>query len=91
MRIDNSELKRLRSIASNMEAEFNIGKNGLTSTFIESVDKYLDKYEIVKIKSLKAADKDELEKVANEITEKLNAILVEVRGYTFVLYREKKK
>jgi len=82
------QLKKLKQIASTLKAEFNIGKSGVTNTFIETIDKYLTVHNIVKIKALIAENKDSLEYLATEVAKETNSIILDKRGFTFVLYRD---
>lgn len=77
----------LKRMANELKPQFNLGKNGITKTFIETVDKYLKAHEIVKIKSTVAESKDALKYYAEEVAKETNSEIVEIKGYTFVLYR----
>ena len=79
--------KELKKMASSLKPQFNVGKGGVTETFVDTIDKYLDVHGIVKIKSLVAEDKDALKEVAQKMAEDLEAELVDVRGFTFTLAR----
>ncbi len=79
--------KELKKIAGSLKAQFNVGKNGVTETFIETIDKYLEVHGIVKIKSSVAEDKDALKEMAKEVADAIEAEIVDVRGYTFTLAR----
>jgi RNA-binding protein len=72
-----------------LKPEFNIGKNGITDTFLDSVDKYLDKHEMVKIKVSIAEDKDAMKYYANEVANELKAEILDIRGFTFVICKKK--
>ncbi len=80
--------KELKKKAADLKAEFNLGKNGITDSFLESVDNYLKAHNIVKIKSSLAEDKDSLKTYAQEVAKELGATLVETRGYTFTIFKE---
>lgn len=79
------EKKELKKIASDLKAHFNLGKNGITDTFIDTVEKYAEAHTLVKVKCTLAEDKDSLKKYAKEVAEKTELMLVETRGYTFTL------
>ena len=79
--------KELKKMASSLKAQFNIGKNGVTDTFIDEIDKYLEIHGIVKIKSSVAENKDDLKRMAKQVAESIEAEVVETRGFTFVLSR----
>ncbi|BDC18327.1 YhbY family RNA-binding protein [Acidianus sp. HS-5] len=62
-----------------------IGKNGLTEGLVNEIKRQLKEHEVVKVKiGIKEQDRREL---AKKVAESVNARLVEVRGYTFILMR----
>lgn len=79
--------KNLKKVANELKPQFNLGKNGLTDTFIETVDKFLEAHGIVKIKVLAAEDKNGVKEIAEELAEALTADVIDKKGFTFVLYR----
>ncbi len=69
-----------------------IGKKGISSEVLAEIDGQLERTEMLKAKILKTALADNNSKtIAAEIAQQTDAILVEVRGHTFILYRKKKK
>jgi len=70
-----------------------IGKKEITEGVIREIDHALDKHGAVKVKMLRSfreatgADRRE---VAEEVARLVNARLVGVRGFTFILVREKR-
>jgi RNA-binding protein len=69
-----------------------IGKEGATAEMTSEIDRQLDIREMVKIRILNTALKEEkAENLALQVAEQTDAILVEVRGHTFMLYRRHKK
>ncbi|MCS7140439.1 MAG: YhbY family RNA-binding protein [Candidatus Nezhaarchaeota archaeon] len=76
-------------------ADVNIGKKGLTSSVLNEIDKRLDTNEIVKVRVLKSAlaaeGIEDRKQFARILAEKLKASLMEVRGYTVVLYRRRRR
>lgn len=79
--------KNLKKVANDLKPQFNLGKNGLTDTFIETIDKFLEAHGIVKIKVLGAEDREGVKKIAEELAEALTADIIDKKGFTFVLYR----
>ena len=69
-----------------------IGKNGFTQTVIDEVNKHLKKKKIIKIKLLRSfvenKDKNILFK---EIEKKLDAKVLEKKGFTITLYKDIKQ
>jgi len=69
-----------------------IGKGGATAQIMDEVSRQLDQREMVKIRALKSALKDdEAKAVAEKIAQGTEATLIDVRGHTFVLYKRRKK
>ena len=69
-----------------------IGKEGKTAEMIGEIDRQLEIREMVKIRILNTALKEEkAENLALQVAEQTSSILVEVRGHTFMLYRRRKK
>ena len=63
-----------------------LGKAGITDSFIEEVRDQVKKKKTVKVKILRSAkgEKDR-EEIAAEVAKRCNAVLADVRGNTFVL------
>ena len=69
-----------------------IGKEGATPQIVDEISRQLDKKEVVKIKILRSALKDEEAKsVASKVAGQTCSSLIEVRGHTFLLYKRRKK
>jgi RNA-binding protein len=68
-----------------------IGK-GLVEKVIDEVSKQLEKNEMVKVRILKGALKNEsAESIIQKVTQETNSTLVDRRGHVFVLYRRRKR
>ncbi len=80
--------KELKKKANAISSMISIGKSGITDTFIKSVDNYLKANKIVKIKCQTAVGRDEVVKFADEVSSKTNSNVVDVKGFTFTIYRE---
>ena len=87
--ITSKQRSYLKSVANEVEAIFQLGKNGATDNFIKQIDEALEAREIVKVNVL---DNSSLvpKEVANELASKLGAEFVQSIGHKFVLYRESK-
>lgn len=86
--MDKDKLYQLRSEANQISPVLNIGKNGVTDTLIEELNKQIKANRLVKVKVLKSAEEGkELKVIAEEIAEATRSTLIEVRGRTIVLYR----
>lgn len=84
------ERAKLKSIAQNLKATFKIGKEGISAEFINQIDDYLEKNEIVKIRVLNNSSEDVKEAQAF-LMEELNCEFVQQIGSIFVIYRESLK
>jgi putative YhbY family RNA-binding protein len=69
-----------------------IGKEGKTTEMIGEIDRQLEIREMVKVRILNTALKEEkAENLALQVAEQTSSVLVEVRGHIFMLYRRRKK
>ncbi len=80
----------LRSLASRLDAIFQIGKGGITDVFVKQINDALEARELIKISVLETAP-DNTKNLGEEIAEKTNAILVQTMGNKITLYRARKK
>lgn len=76
----------LRSIANTLKPITQIGKDGVTESFLEQLDSMLTSREIVKVTILETAGLDSKE-AANFICKALRAEFVQAIGSKFTLYR----
>lgn len=76
----------LRKLAHTFEPIFQIGKDGVSDTLLDGLDKALEKREILKVHILESALLDTKE-TCNDIAKKLNAEPVQAIGNKFILYR----
>jgi len=84
-----------RSIKQNLSAEKPtvwVGKEGSTEKTVNEISRRLEQRGVVKAKILQSGLKNEDAKgIATKIASQTGAILIEVRGHTFVLYKQRKK
>ncbi len=74
----------------NGRAQINIGKHGITPTFLEHLKKILKKEKIVKIKVLREISQEQgNEKLINKIIEEINVFILDSRGNTFMISKKK--
>lgn len=74
-------------------AEMQLGKNGITENFIETLKSYFQNHESVKISVLKSAghDKEKIRKYADEILESLGKnYTARIIGFKIVLKKWRK-
>ncbi|HAE88635.1 MAG TPA: ribosome assembly RNA-binding protein YhbY [Clostridiales bacterium] len=81
---------KLISLAMNISATVQIGKNGLTESVFDQISTSLEDHELVKIGVLKTADVTAKSVIA-EVAEALNAEPVQAIGNKIVLYRRSQK
>jgi len=69
-------------------AHVNIGKNGITDSVIQEIERRLKNEGVIKVRVLKSfkkiSGKDTAE-IAEEVSKRVNAKLIDVRGNVFVL------
>jgi RNA-binding protein len=69
-----------------------IGKGGASPEIMKEIEKQLAKNKYVKCKILKTAlTEQETKQITSAIAEQTRAVLVEVRGHTFILYKARDK
>ena len=76
----------LRGIANTIDTIVHIGKGGMSDEIIKQADDALTAREIIKGKCLESSQISPRE-AADTIAEKVNADVVQVIGFKFVLYR----
>lgn len=77
----------LKSMANTMDPVLQLGKNGITDSFVKQASEILEIKELIKIKILNNSLL-EANEVAYELTEKLNCEFVQSIGSKIVLYKE---
>jgi len=81
---------QLKSMAMNMDAILNIGKESLTEEFLTATEEALEARELIKIGVLKNCD-DDLRAIAEAIADHTDSEVVQVIGRKIVLYRQARK
>ena len=77
----------LRSIATNIEPIFQIGKGNISENLIKQVDDALEARELIKITVLENCSVDAAEILGKET----NSVVVQVMGRKITLYRRREK
>lgn len=80
----------LRSLANNLNAIFQIGKNGISDNLIKQINDALEARELIKLNVL-ATSPNEITYVASILAQKTNSELVQIVGNKITLFRQKKK
>lgn len=89
MEITSRQRARLKSIASNYDTIFQIGKNAISDELIKQLSDALEARELIKIRVLENCGYSAKER-AGEIGERTDSIVVQVIGTKIVLYRQNK-
>lgn len=77
----------LRSLANTLKPTTQIGKEGVTESFLEQLDNMLKSRELVKVTILENAGLDTKE-TANAVCEALRAEFVQAIGFKFTVYKK---
>ncbi|AKB26879.1 RNA-binding protein YhbY [Methanosarcina siciliae T4/M] len=86
--MEKEKLYQLKSDASKISPILNIGKNGVTETLVEELNKQIKANRLVKVKVLKSAEEgQDLKTIAEELAKATRSTIIDVRGRTVVLYR----
>lgn len=84
--LDGKQKRYLRGLAQNMDSIFQIGKGALSDTLIDTVDKALEKRELIKINVLRSAP-DDIQELAFDLAMYTHSEIVQIIGHRIVLYR----
>ncbi|WDV44674.1 ribosome assembly RNA-binding protein YhbY [Clostridiaceae bacterium M8S5] len=85
--ITSKQRSYLKKLANSIEPIFQLGKNGITDSFIDQIEDALEARELIKVKVLNNSFLDTKE-AANEVAKRSNAEFVQSIGSKFVIYRE---
>lgn len=80
----------LRSLATNIEPIFQIGKAGLSNNLIKQVDDALEARELIKITVLETAN-ESAKALSVTLADSTNSTVVQVMGRKITLYRKRLK
>ena len=93
--IRSNSSKRRNEFKSIMDVEkctLWIGKSGITNQLMDEVIKQLEKREVIKIRILKSALKNEdASSIIQRITKETDSTLIDKRGNVFTLFKPKKR
>ena len=79
----------LKSLASNLDPIFQVGKSSLTPELTEAIGESFNKNELIKVAVLKNCMDDPRE-IAQMVAERTHSQVVQVIGKEFVLYKPDK-
>ena len=80
----------LKALASQLTIKYQIGKNEISDSLIDVLNKALTAHELIKIDVMKGCSLPIME-IALDITNQLNAELVHVMGRVIILFRRNKE
>lgn len=90
MTLTSKQRAYLRSLSNSLEPIVHAGKSGISDAMIKQADDALAAREIIKGKVLETAPQSARE-TAETIAAAVGAVVVQVVGRTFVLFRQKEK
>ena len=85
-----NEKKQLKALASQQTVKYQVGKNDISPTLLDMLDKALTARELIKVDVLRGASEPVME-LALDLSSNLNADIVQVVGKVIVLYRKNKE
>lgn len=77
----------LKSLSHGLDSIFQLGKNGMSDSFVKQIDEALENRELVKINILNNSGLSN-EEVSSKLVEELDAEFVQSIGNKIILYRE---
>ncbi|MCH9645230.1 MAG: ribosome assembly RNA-binding protein YhbY [Proteobacteria bacterium] len=86
MKLTNNQKKFLRSKGHSLKPVVMMGQHGLTEGVLAELDSSLETHELLKIK-VRGDDREDKQRIIDEILQKTQAHLVQVIGNVMVIYR----
>ena len=77
---------KLSSLSHHLDPLVFIGRGGVSDGVINSIEKNIEKYELIKVKF--NDHKENKKELSKKISEKLDCELVKIIGHTLILYKE---
>ena len=88
--LTNTQKRQLKSLSSTIDTKYQLGKNEITDTLVNMLDKALTAHELIKVDVMKNAPSPIME-LALDLSAKLNAEIVHTVGRVIVLFRQIKE
>ena len=82
--------RELKALASQLTIRYQIGKNEISDSLIDVLNKALTAHELIKIDVMKGCSLPIME-IALDVSNKLNAEIVHVMGRVIILFRRNKE
>lgn len=89
MELKETQKKRLRSLAHDLNPVVLVGQHGLKPSILEEINIALDHHQLIKVK-LSVGDRDLRDEFIEEIVTTSQALLIQRVGNVAVLYRRNK-
>jgi len=84
--------RRIKNELSAEKPTIWIGKEGTSLQILNEISRQLEQREMVKVKVLKSALKEEETKeIASKIAQQTESTLIDVRGHTIIFYKPRKR
>ncbi|HEY3820733.1 MAG TPA: ribosome assembly RNA-binding protein YhbY [Polyangiaceae bacterium] len=83
-------LRHLRALGHDLDPVIAVGKNGVTESLAKEASQALAKHELIKVRVMQEAPADRHE-TAEDLAQKTGAVLAQVLGRTFLLYKRSDK
>lgn len=88
--LNNKQIKYLKGLANTLDSKYQIGKNEISDTNLDLLDKALTANELIKVQVQKSVADDKKE-LASILEEKLHCEVVQIIGSVIVLFRKNLK
>lgn len=88
--LNNHQKRQLKALSSTLNIKYQVGKNEVTDTLLNMLDKALTAHELIKVDVMKSVISPVMQ-LALDLSSKLNAEIVQVVGRAIVLYRQNKE
>ena len=82
--------RELKALASTLTIRYQIGKNDISDTLLDMLNKALTAHELIKIDVMKGCTLPVME-IGIDLANKLNAELIHVMGRVIILFRRNKE
>ena len=86
MQLTNNQKKHLRKLAHNLRPIVMVGHQGLSDAVLDELESTMTKHELLKIK-VRANNREEKQKIVDEIINFSRAALVQIIGGVLLIYR----
>jgi RNA-binding protein len=90
VKLTGKQIRHLRGLGHHLEPVVRIGKEQLSESVLRSTEEALEAHELIKVKLQEGCDLDRKE-VAEELSAKTGASVVQVLGKTILLFRRAEK